>query len=355
MSEIAILLTTSAICASGELNGKPVYVNVSSAHPMYPKMLEAYKAGNKEEVLRLADMTTRVNEFGHGHFEVRDGVIYINGCDEAAPPILSRKILDFAKNDLPVMPLVNFWKNLSENPSYRSREQLFGFLEANHVPLTEDGCFVAYKGVARLDDGTLVDSFTKTFRNNVGDVVKMDRSKVDDDPNRTCSAGLHVAAHNYAEHCYGGDALLHVKVNPRDVVSVPTDYDNQKMRVCEYTVVAVSKDRQELSDRLYEEDETTDVSNYMQSDERLRYVKPRADGSIEIPKAFVDKFGLGVGCVVDSSPHQVEILPTSNADRCMRPGFRVSESALLNAGIDSMGEYSVELSEDCTYISIGPA
>jgi len=30
-----------------------------------------------------------------------------------------------------------------------------------------------------------------------------------------------------------------VKVNPKDVVSVPVDYNNTKMRVCRYEVISV--------------------------------------------------------------------------------------------------------------------
>jgi hypothetical protein len=66
----------------------------------------------------------------------------------------------------------------------------------------------------------------------------MDRSKVDDDPNNTCSKGLHVASLPYLQH-YPGSVTVLVKVNPANVVSIPTDYNNSKMRVCEYEVFAV--------------------------------------------------------------------------------------------------------------------
>jgi hypothetical protein len=71
-------------------------------------------------------------------------------------------------------------------------------------------------------------------------IIKMARNKVQDDPSVTCSYGLHVAALGYAVYDQaklGDGRVVVVKVNPRDVVSVPTDYNNQKMRVCEYTVV----------------------------------------------------------------------------------------------------------------------
>ena len=61
----------------------------------------------------------------------------------------------------------------------------------------------------------------------------MDRKDVNDDPNQTCSAGLHVCSQAYGMY---GSRLLLVSVNPADVVSVPIEYKNAKMRVCKYYV-----------------------------------------------------------------------------------------------------------------------
>jgi hypothetical protein len=82
-------------------------------------------------------------------------------------------------------------------------------------------------------DGTRLD-------NSIGKVVKMDRHLIDDNPGSHCSRGLHVGALAYsgpggAYHGYD-DVCIIVKVNPRDVVSVPNDHSCQKVRCCEYTV-----------------------------------------------------------------------------------------------------------------------
>jgi hypothetical protein len=70
--------------------------------------------------------------------------------------------------------------------------------------------------------------------------VTMDRSKVDDDPQHTCSSGLHVCADEYLKgYATGSDnRTLVVEVNPADVVAVPYDYNFSKMRVCRYKVLA---------------------------------------------------------------------------------------------------------------------
>jgi hypothetical protein len=67
----------------------------------------------------------------------------------------------------------------------------------------------------------------------------MERMNVDDDPNHTCSAGLHFCAYSYLSSygSSGNDKVMLVKVNPADVVSIPTDYNNAKARCCRYEVV----------------------------------------------------------------------------------------------------------------------
>ena len=41
---------------------------------------------------------------------------------------------------------------------------------------------------------------------------------------------------------FGQGSLLEVRLNPRDVVSVPTDCSAQKLRCCRYTVVGTISD-----------------------------------------------------------------------------------------------------------------
>lgn len=67
-----------------------------------------------------------------------------------------------------------------------------------------------------------------------------------------CGHGLHVGAFDYAKSYGGidldddeggnGNKLMICKVNPRDVVSVPTDSRFQKLRCCRYEVVSEFED-----------------------------------------------------------------------------------------------------------------
>ena len=193
----------------------------------YEQVIECIRENRLDDIPDLLDVETA---FANKGLTLKDGVIYIN--DDALPGALSDRIIQLVEDKMPIDIMVKFWNNLKQNPSFNSRQMLYKFLEHNGHPLTPDGCFIAYRGVT--DD--FKDRHTRKFDNSVGQVVEMDRSKVDDNPENTCSAGLHVAAYDYA---YGfGPKRIEVKVNPKDVVAVPKDYNGTKMRVCKFEVMA---------------------------------------------------------------------------------------------------------------------
>jgi hypothetical protein len=122
-----------------------------------------------------------------------------------------------------------------ENPSKRAVDELYDFLEAGELPITEDGHFLAFKNVRE----TYMDIHSGTFRNMVGDICEMKRNQVDEDKDRTCSYGLHFCSIAYLPNFLdsnGGKTMI-VKINPKDVVAIPSDYNNTKGRTCRYEVV----------------------------------------------------------------------------------------------------------------------
>jgi hypothetical protein len=74
--------------------------------------------------------------------------------------------------------------------------------------------------------------------NSVGKTVEMERNTVDDNASNTCSTGLHFCSLSYLDHFGGSDSRVMVlKINPRDVVSIPADYNATKGRACRYEVI----------------------------------------------------------------------------------------------------------------------
>jgi hypothetical protein len=80
--------------------------------------------------------------------------------------------------------------------------------------------------------------------NSVGKIVEMERNSVDDNSSNTCSSGLHFCSQEYLSS-FGGERTVIVKINPRDVVSIPNDYNNSKGRACRYEVIGEVGVRQE--------------------------------------------------------------------------------------------------------------
>ena len=222
-------------------------------HINYKLIMDNLSTASESELLELVDIQTAVASFSHGKVEVKNGKVFYEG-DEVHGAI-SKRILEFMSKGLPFEPLVNFLNNLMDNPSMQSQKELYDFLEHQYLPVTEDGCFLAYKAV-RSD---YLDKYAGKFRNKVGDVCEMTRAKVDDNRGVGCSQGLHAGALNYVAG-YGsleaGDKIVIVKINPKDVVSVPNDCNCEKLRTCRYEVVGEYQG--ELLKPLYKSDFSED-------------------------------------------------------------------------------------------------
>ena len=203
---------------------------ISKAHITYQKVVDAIKAGDWETVKDTIEPKKVVLDYGKGNVSIQGETLFWKG--EELHTSLANRMIQMLQDGFPVEPLVNFMENLMENPSKRAVTELYGFLEKNNLPITPDGHFLAYKKV-RAD---YKDCHTGTMDNSVGQVVEMERNKVDDDKNRTCSTGLHFCSQEYLSH-FGGDRTVIVKINPRDVVSIPTDYNDSKGRACRYEVI----------------------------------------------------------------------------------------------------------------------
>jgi hypothetical protein len=232
--------------------------NIASSDGRYLKILEAIKANKLDLIPDLTDTTLALRQ---GGVDVREGVVYMD--NKALPESLSDRVLQFFNEGLPYEPLLKFWKKLQLNPSFNSRTQLFMFLEHNGHPITTEGNFIAYRSV-RSD---FKDHHTGKMDNSVGNLVKVDRIDVDDNPNNTCSNGLHVACLSYAQDFGSNRVIIDVEVNPEHVVAVPTDYNGTKMRVCEFKVIAISEGlRQEtLAQSCYESEEEIEEETFEES------------------------------------------------------------------------------------------
>lgn len=225
---------------------------ITSDNPSYDQVWDAIANEESEyNIVELFNQATAVKRyFKDGGVEVTDdNEILFNG--EPIHNVVVDRIFDFMSKGLPYQPLLKFLQRLQANPSRRSIEELYKFLEHKALPITEDGFFLGYKGVNQ----DYTDVHTGTFNNSPGKVQSMPRQKVDDDFRHHCSYGFHVGSLEYATHW--GSRTVIVKVDPADVVSVPEDCNCQKLRTCKYEVLCDYEGPlpQPLhSDRPYEDD-----------------------------------------------------------------------------------------------------
>lgn len=327
------ILTTNTLTVV--LDGRPRSLHRGECGEIaWDKAMEALKNDDVETLEKFIDTGGAVNKhFANSPIRITNGVLYYNSEELDTYP--ARKAVEFVKQDLPHEPLVRFLERMEENPSYRARQELYSFLEANNMPLTPEGRFLAYKKVKRIytDDvpeGTmLVDIHSGTMNNDPGAVVTMTRNKVDENPDRTCSHGLHVCSYQYLPSFGAGhwDTVVAVEVDPANVVAVPHDYHNAKMRVCRYRVLEEIEyegresqhywgDRAVVDDYVLESDENEDEAEDEDFDTE--------DDLSNLVEDFEGRYGvtfvhdaLGTRLKLRSSGTEVAPMDTQDRLRCL--------------------------------------
>lgn len=130
-----------------------------------------------------------------------------------------------------------FLQNMFENPFINAVTEIYDYCKAMDFEITDDGCFLAYKNV-RADLGSIYDN--GRTKHVIGEYTE--EKMYDTNRENHCSAGLHFCSKGYLQH-YPGQVTIIVKVNPKDVVSIPTDYQFMKGRCRKYMTVGILKDR----------------------------------------------------------------------------------------------------------------
>jgi hypothetical protein len=230
----------------------------SSDHPNFVRIIdEVRKVRPDEEVLKnLFDLSLAVGSKFDRLSErvlVRAGRVHFDGTE--VHNALTDTIAKFYLAGLEdFQPLVNFMEKIETNPSQHSREHLFRWLTKHRFSLCPDGDFLAYKGTTQdsksISRGQAIvnnEWVNGQVLNAPGTIVEMPRDQVTFDPHNGCSVGLHAGNWSYARGFARG-RVLRVKINPRDVVSVPVDSNDEKLRVCRYRVldVVTAEDRSVL-------------------------------------------------------------------------------------------------------------
>jgi predicted nucleic-acid-binding Zn-ribbon protein len=240
MSEWSYLLTSNYVSVMNLVTGEVTKITKDS--PRFEAACNAVKDGRFEDVPKMTSKNVLINSSvvnGNQIISIRDGRVWYTppgGQEFELVNEMTARVLKNIEDGFDAQPFVNFMTNLMSNPSSTAIKELYLFLEATELPITDDGHFIAYKMVR--DDYTSI--YDGKFENKVGTVVEMPRNMVDDKRENTCSQGLHFCSRKYLKS-YGSrqsdnDRLLLVKINPADVVSIPSDYNNAKGRASKYLI-----------------------------------------------------------------------------------------------------------------------
>jgi hypothetical protein len=185
-----------------------------------------------QETFELLSLPTFIEKFSEGNITVshEEGKIYYGSFEIKNSLVVH--MFDIISRGEDVMPMVRFLDMLMDNPKADIVEELYGFMQHNGIEISEDGFILGFKGVK----SNYNDVWTNTISNAIGQKPCMPRSQVVYDPKQGCGAGLHAGSLKYAKGWSEGH-VMKLKINPRDVVSVPYDCDAQKMRTCGYEVI----------------------------------------------------------------------------------------------------------------------
>jgi hypothetical protein len=204
------------------------------------ELIKALESDDMQEALRLTSAEEQMKELSKGRAELLNGIVYYNSA-----PVhnsIQERIEQFFEKNIQYDPLLRLMENIYRNLSPRAITEVFPFLEAKCLPITPDGCFIGYK-VVIYRDGHLWDKRTGKVRNDIGDKPYMDRGKTAD-WGIECGQGFHVGnlaysgPHGWFFDHNENERIILVKVNPKDVVSVPED-ESDKLRCNTYEVIGM--------------------------------------------------------------------------------------------------------------------
>lgn len=223
------------------INNRPRII--STDHINYTACFEALKSGDIEALATLVDIPAWVAQVTFGKVAIGEdmSVRY-----EGVPlhNTMTDRLISMLKQGLNPEPIAKFMERLYLNPVETAHKELFTWLENSNLPITEDGCFIAYKRVSK-DYTSLYDSKTP---NTIGSIVSMKRREdADSDFRQQCSTGLHFCSYEYLSHFSGARTLI-LKVAPEDVVAIPDDYGNTKGRAWRYEVIGEVPNSERIDD-----------------------------------------------------------------------------------------------------------
>jgi hypothetical protein len=293
---------------------------------------------------------------------VRGGEVTLDG--DPVSGSLEDQILAFVEAGEDFGSLVHFYEKLVTNPLGNVRQGVYDWAKANGLTITSDGNLLGYKSVAWDEaKGKGRPSHVSAQADRVngvevtngeymwigpGDTVEMPRSKVLNAPSQDCGTGLHIGTFTYASGFYGGNTVLLVEFNPRDIVSLPDSASTWKLRVCRFKVVSVVTEALDVPVYATGAEESPEAAGDIDLVDGLRVVddegdagtvREQFDGSFQVEfdddrygnvSIEADEVGEGLAFEVEEADEVIEAVPdrrVGSSDRRHGKGGKHSKAA----------------------------
>lgn len=220
---------------------------LSSEHPNYDKVLRALREKRFAALPELMNVAVALEKRGvsskssQRRVYVQGGKVWysLDGRRQQLDGTLVKEIVSELHDGFRVDNLLNFQEKLLRNKLESAQRELYDWMKSGRMVICEDGDFLAYKKV-RHD---YKDIYTGKVDNSPG--KKLPRlAYVDPNRHNHCSVGYHFCSLGYLSHYSSNgseDRVMIVKINPADVVAIPTDYNHQKGRCYTYEVIGEYK------------------------------------------------------------------------------------------------------------------
>lgn len=198
---------------------------------------EDYVVGATQRLRELLDIPSFIAKVTEGRVQIADSAVMFDG--KVVHGVIAERLCALLKEGHDVRPLARFLERVSKNPVLTARDEIYLFMESGDMPLTSDGCFLAFKKVGANYESSHLMKDGSVLYNTPGTIVKMDPADVDTDRAETCSRGLHFCSWPYLPQFGGGgeSKVVIVKVAPEHVFAIPYDYNNSKGRACQYAII----------------------------------------------------------------------------------------------------------------------
>lgn len=206
----------------------PKMLHKSSAR--YQEALDALKSSDVSRLREIMDPRGAIKKYSNNELSFdNDGSILFEGLRFGTK--MESLLKSCMSRDLPWEVVARFATNCLANPSSRVHGEIESLLASENLPITEDGCFLAYKLVT-VDN---LDADHGIFDCSIGKTVEYPREKISRHAKKGPERGLSAGGRAYTNSGFVGKTVV-VKINPADVIGVYM-HPYREAVVCRFSVV----------------------------------------------------------------------------------------------------------------------